>query len=100
MNANYPSILFEVLQHLQHISFDFSGGSHEDGRIVSIEKERDVIAALQEKFDCDVPSARCWYDVALVQNDVKIHCNIKISKGSTDNANQKKRNRAFFDRHQ
>lgn len=32
MNSNYPSILYEL-----------SGGSHNDGRIVSIEKENDVI---------------------------------------------------------
>lgn len=90
MNSNYPSILFELYDYLNECNFELSGGNHDDGRIVSIEKEKDVIEKIQQRFDCITPPPRHWYDIALKMNDEIIYCNIKISKGSTDNAMQKK----------
>lgn len=90
MNSNYPSILFDVLAYLQANTFELSGGNNPDGRIVSIEKEKDVVEAISKNFACIVPPPRHWFDIALQFNEQLIYCNIKISTGKTDNAKQKK----------
>lgn len=90
MNSNYPSILFEVYDFLIEYTFELCGGEGEDGRVVSIEKEKDVVKVISDKFPSIVPPPRHWFDIALIYNDQLIHCNIKISTGKNDNANQKK----------
>lgn len=90
MNPNYPAILFDVCDFLPQHVFDLSGGANEDGRIVSIRKEELVIRAISDKFPSVLPPPRHWFDIALKYNDTLIYCNVKISKGSTDNALQKK----------
>lgn len=90
MNTKYPEVLFELNDFLKECQFELCNGSHDDGRIVSIEKEKDVIDKISSKFDCIIPPPRHWFDIGLKMNDQVIYCNIKISKGSTDNAFQKK----------
>lgn len=90
MNPSYPSILFDVLAVLHGYAFEFSGGNNPDGRIVSIEKEKDVVTAISNNFECIIPPPRHWFDIALMFNEQLIYCNIKISTGKTDNAKQKK----------
>jgi hypothetical protein len=91
MNTNYPQILFEVQQFLVESALNLKGGSNEDGRVASIEKEDDVINALLSRYDCIKGKKRHWFDIAI--KDITgewIYCNIKISNGKTDNALQKK----------
>lgn len=96
MNANYPEILFVVQRFLEECALNLTGGSNEDGRVASIEKETDVIDALQSKFgaDCKKGKKREWFDVAFKGPSGEwIYCNIKISNSrskTADNALQKK----------
>jgi hypothetical protein len=90
MHGSYPAVLFELEEYLKGCTFNLSTGHHDDGRVVSIEKEKDVINRITEKFECIIPPPRHWYDIAIMSNERLIHCNIKISTGKTDNAMSKK----------
>jgi len=63
-----------------------------DGRINSIKDEATLITLLRTQFKIREPRERYWYDVSIQDNDTKkwIHFNIKVSKGGTDNALNKK----------
>jgi hypothetical protein len=89
MNPNYPAVMFELETYLKECKLNMKNGQ-EDGRIGSVELEKIVVDKIAEKFESIKPPPRHWYDIALYDNDQIIYCNVKISTGNTDNANQKK----------
>lgn len=92
MNPKYPQVLFEIQSFLQSQAFQLQGGSHEDGRVVSLAKEDVIRDALMSNFDCVKGKNRQWFDIAITSESGEMnYCNIKISSGETpDNAFQKK----------
>ena len=86
--SKYPSVVQELEAFLKTCCFDLTGGG--DGRVVSLEKEKCVVDRILQNFEGEGAPPRCWYDLILRYQGHNIYFNVKISTGSTDNANQKK----------
>jgi hypothetical protein len=86
--SKYPSVVQELEAFLKTCRFDLTGGG--DGRVVSLEKETEIVDRILQNFEGESSPPRCWYDLLLRYQGYNIYFNVKISTGSTDNANQKK----------
>ena len=65
--------------------------NHEDGRVNSIQDEKNIISALQAKYGVDnivEPKAREWYDVRVFGYPIQIKTS-SYSKGASDNFSSK-----------
>ena len=88
MNSNYPLVILELEAFLKTCFFDLTGG--EDGRVVSLEKEKDIVDTILQHFEGERSPPRHWCDLVLKYEGQNLHCNVKISLGGVDNVNQKK----------
>lgn len=89
----YPLVVKELSDFLTYqISNIELCSDNKDGRINSIKDEATLITLLKTQFRIREPKERHWYDLSIQDEETKkwIYFNIKVSKGGTDNALNKK----------
>ena len=82
--------LVEVVDYLNSLNMN-ADSKHDDGRVNSIQDEKNIITALQTKYGIDniiEPKAREWYDVRVFGYPIQIKTS-SYSKGASDNFSSK-----------
>lgn len=87
-----PHILDNVLFYIKKSSLKLNNDNN-DGRINSIYNETQTIDIISNKYKCIIPESRCWYDICIIDNDIKYYINIKctsLKHKNNDNISSKK----------